>query len=737
MLRGLCREYNLDFSVPDCSFVSTSRSKAKDSDRAGLLASRSASPSSSSSGSICEFHAEEDYSGATSTRSWSQIEAILNSLNTDVRVRTIMDLHASMQSSSDKAAKSLEELDLQESSIPGAAGSASSRSIEETNHVVSEELLTFDVENTEAVQALRRCIALAPQLRHKVQEKKQEQEERLKAEAKKVEQDAQEELMKAEAEERGLHREVARKLIQYGTLPYDAHPDLIAVLAAQRDEIRQTVQRIDDLGQELHVKRLALEHVDNRQKEGGVHSEEDMKQAIHIVNLEKKRILAEKMLEAEDVLREERRKSTAPTEAEVREAAEECEALAAEAQAVTQRLQKLQELTDDVAGARASTPLAQTPDPSDTPPPGASRRQRRAALVPTSQQEAPLQDISFDDTPEAHARLSQELGELEEHLVHEEKRIAYNEGIMKKAEQTLKVLEETKAIFLEYIARERPSMLKSILDVEDPESSSEDHDYEDHEDSEEEINTGDRLAELVAEERQLRMQLSRVEESLGAEPPSEELGPLPEGYTNNDDPGADDPLAGDIRRLVALIDIETQKTLEGPEESPEPLDDEDDDSGDEGQRVLSPEEAVTQLRAMPHLDLRRLLALQEENAQLLEQIRNSHRELDELRKEHGDPDTLLGGEEDNYEEAPSEAPRSLSAEGMTQSQKDMVAEVRHKCRELRALRKRWWSERQDPLCTVRRALAGEGLPEDGEEDQPPGPRHIGLFTRIHASMTLM
>lgn len=67
---------------------------------------------------------------------------------------------------------------------------------------------------------------------------------------------------------------------------------------------------------------------------------------------------------------------------------------------------------------------------------------------------------------------------------------------------------------------------------------------------------------------------------------------------------------------------------------------------------------------------------------------------------------------------------------------ELVAEVLFKRRELRALRKRWWHERQDPNCTVRRTLAVADLPETFDSpDKPPDFQNTSLFDRIVASMT--
>eukprot|EP00971_Amphidinium_carterae_P107731 2133346-Amphidinium_carterae.2 len=63
----------------------------------------------------------------------------------------------------------------------------------------------------------------------------------------------------------------------------------------------------------------------------------------------------------------------------------------------------------------------------------------------------------------------------------------------------------------------------------------------------------------------------------------------------------------------------------------------------------------------------------------------------------------------------------------------LVADVQRKHRELVALRRRWWYDRQERESTMRRTLAGANLM--AEAGGPPH-RDSGLYDRLRSSMTL-
>jgi len=132
----------------------------------------------------------------------------------------------------------------------------------------------------------------------------------------------------------------------------------------------------------------------------------------------------------------------------------------------------------------------------------------------------------------------------------------------------------------------------------------------------------------------------------------------------------------------------------------------------------SRQEELEKLRALPAKDLRELFALRHKTTRLLGAISKAQEGLDALRKKRGNPADFLWGD-----------PKPDDVK---------LSEIRRKVRELKALRRRWWSDRQDPQTTVRRALAVVDLPEDSEaDDKPPSSEHKTLFERIRSTWTLV
>jgi len=187
-----------------------------------------------------------------------------------------------------------------------------------------------------------------------------------------------------------------------------------------------------------------------------------------------------------------------------------------------------------------------------------------------------------------------------------------------------------------------------------------------------------------------------------------------------------DPMVRDIWTLIDRLRDQRQREQDGiPDEF---VDDgggssgsEDDSPTNASPLKLSRDDAAKQLRALPHEEIRSLLAIVQENETLQRRVIEAQQELDSARERRGNPDDFLR----NNGEIPEDVPEGL------------VIETRRKIRELGALRKRWWKDRQDDSTTVRRALAVTGIPEDdAEDDEPPAFANTSLFERIHAAMTL-
>jgi len=263
-------------------------------------------------------------------------------------------------------------------------------------------------------------------------------------------------------------------------------------------------------------------------------------------------------------------------------------------------------------------------------------------------------------------------------------------------EHTLKVMEETKTIFLEEIAVERPALIQELIRHEEAERDNEDDEGGGGNDAE--TDEKDQLARLAAEELEMRAELKKAQVALDALPAA----------------------AKDKDSFIDMLNIEIEeiaKALSALELIP--TDEE------------LPEEEIPDLEAifakLPKDDLDRLVSADQEKQRLVDTIESDHFLLEKLREEMlGVPEELLelpdpvDGEPPQVENVPDE----------------LVAEVILKRRELRALRKRWWMERQHDTCTVRRTLAVADLPKDPEApDQAPQLQHQGLFERIVASMT--
>jgi len=301
----------------------------------------------------------------------------------------------------------------------------------------------------------------------------------------------------------------------------------------------------------------------------------------------------------------------------------------------------------------------------------------------------------------------------------------------------LKVIEECKILFLEQVARQRPALVLALLKSEeddDDKSSLASSDSETMEGAMTEDDTAARLA-LGAEERWLRMQLSQFKPEEG-------------GEGDNDDPAADDSAgvedsAADYHPFdeVAQDILKLSRQLEARGETPPPRVEGEDDAAEDDDEYESPEikaiealsreEAAERLRRLPHEEVRGILRLQAENAELMQRIEEAQAEIDRRRGEQGATQDLLG---DIGVPMEGTSPRGDIGEAPDPA---LVEEVLAKVRMLKALRKRWWKERQDPSTTVRRSLAAAGLPEAANvEDQPPTRLQATLFERIQESMTL-
>mmetsp|Transcript_4407 Transcript_4407/g.13355 ORF Transcript_4407/g.13355 Transcript_4407/m.13355 type:complete len:783 (-) Transcript_4407:40-2388(-) len=743
LLRGLCKEYGLSFRLPEGSAFGSSRkerrlSGARDRDDG------EEGGSSSSSTSSFEFSSEDEKKEEDSSApsDWATVKNLLNGLQTHERITALKEINLAMSRTSVDAQAHLKDLDALEQGSKKQGGQRRQRnaSVDEDggggdssaasdDDDTDQSLLHFNAQAMPVAQALRRCMDIVPDLRKRALEKEAERLKDVKFRAEEEERRRSDDLRAIEDLENdtGLRGEVERKLRSLGSLPLDADPDLLKILEEQKAEARRLVKQIQEEDQEVIIKRLALDYVDNKLNFEGVdqtHIEAAMGKAKEL----KAALFVEKRAEAERKLELERRTMEVPTEDDVQEAVLEQEKLQKEVERMADQIRRMQETQ---VFSKQSTTEAQ----------GANRKSRRALAV-TTEAAVPNMPVPLDKVHEVHPQLLKESAELEQLIQQEDKHIANSEGLLKNAEQTLKVIEECKILFLEQVARERPALVEALLKSEednDDKSSLASSDSETMEGTMEEDDAAARLA-LGAEERWLRMQLSQFKTEEGGEGVNDD--PAADDSAGVEDSAADyhpfDEVAQDILKLSRQLEVEAAKAR--GETPPPPVEGEDDAAEDDDEyespeikaiEALSREEAAERLRRLPHEEVRGILRLQAENAELMKRVEEAQAEIDRQRGERGATQDLLG---DIGVPMEGTSPRGEAGEAPDPA---LVEEVLAKVRMLRALRKRWWMERQDPSTTVRRSLAAAGLPEAANvEDQPPTRLQATLFERIQESMTL-
>jgi hypothetical protein len=249
-----------------------------------------------------------------------------------------------------------------------------------------------------------------------------------------------------------------------------------------------------------------------------------------------------------------------------------------------------------------------------------------------------------------------------------------------------------------------------------------------------------RLQNLQAEEQLLRLELSMAEEAMmDVEEQSNEYddgdGRASRAESNGSDQPQEDRVFSDTRRLAFRVETEVASRVKEREQviehaashksqdrpvSAATVEMQSSSDEESTQKAMSPEEAQTLLQAAQHEEMQELLQLQDDNAKLVIQIKEVQHQLQELRMSSG------------AMELTSDSPSSRHP-----LPHEKVEEANRKIRELHALRKRWWSERQDPQTTVRRALAVHDLEiDDTSKDDEPPHHEVSLFQRIQASMTM-
>jgi len=801
--KKLCRDYGVNLGENDLYKAS---GKPKRTRRRGLTMDSERDEELSSASSNDEIAPSEGQSeGLGNHARWNDVQYLLNELQTRKRIRAVKEISRALDDSADRAETELRELDaLEQSHTEGKE--AAEEEQPETPEVSAEqqtedELLNFRASDMKVVQALRRCIEFVPELKKRVDKKAAERKSMLSM--MRADDDLEEDLPThnsssaddAETEEqpqqKSIIHDVNRKLRCFGDLRRDAPQDLSIVLEAQRLEIRALAARIDEGERKVKTQRLALDYIDNNVDTAKV-DPELLRAAISTTQNMRANILKTRREEEERRMRNERLERNMPSEVEVQDCMDECERLKEESERATERVERLLEFTASTASAaRQSLILGETPpaaaadvlaeaisgdaespgsfdgdSPSPTSqlqvPPGAATLQgpapsggrRRAVRAAGLLQPAPQLEVSHEKAPELHKQLKGDVAKLDGEIQEQQNRISNSEVTMRNAETTLKVLEETKTLFLEHIAREKPSLLGDlglIADDEDEADNGDGSDLESEEEPFESRGIAETLSILEGEEAWLRMELdmasSQFEED--AESPKtldpDRLSTPGDQAVRTPQEAEEESTFVDVRKLAVRVEqqirnlkSEKDQTAEDNEESStEDVDSRSAESEGSQKDSFEPDLSSTSWSANRNEDVQKLLELRHENAKLLQNIKEAQEELKDLRESTGAPGTsLIPG-------MPSLEPEADTEAGVA------YVEVQRKQRELLALRKRWWSERQDPQTTVRRALAVAELPlqrakkEEEEEDPenkrvevPPTTEQNSLFQRIYTSMTI-
>lgn len=741
-IRGLCKDYGVGF---DSSFLSRGRGGGS---------------SASSSGSSDDAGEHEVNADRKDPVSWAQMKEILDAVAINSRVENINDISNSLSNAASRAAMDLVELEGFEESQAEAEKAFDSHDV----------LLEFRVEKMPAIEALRRCAKLTPALEAETARRLKELQ-KLPVLPQKAddEQDADDVIGDDDVEDLriGMRSEVAMKLEKLGHLPREADRDLRMVLEAQKQEIKLIAQRIDDEEKKVNLQQLALEYLDGSLDMKAVDGQM-LDGAIRLAQDVKSRIFTTKRAEANRAFQQALVERNAPLEAEVQDCMEECQRLRGESDITDDRvLQMLSAVALENSHSQAARP---SPSPgldtflmatsttsrpasrtqrsaSKTPrhsrPPSADQIEhgndptmtRRGAMKNDGASDSPMAvhpsssgEVPQDDLPKVQAKLKKEVSQLEKSIKDADHRAESIEGLLRNAEQSVKILEETKTLFLEQLVRDKPSLLEPFgILSEDKQAREIGSSIEHSEEELDETEEAKRLQNLAAEEQFLRMELSIAESNFDEDSDSVFSKQISDQSYASIRP--EDTVFKDVRRLALRVEQEVQRKIkerdrlltnqQGDDDISVASDHPSSDDDAKGvERPLSPRAATEMLQSTAHPEMQELVELRETNAMLLGKIQEIQSGIHEARVVSGALNINLAGDASN-----------LPAE--------LTAEVQGKIRELQALRKRWWSERQDPQTTVRRALACQDLDIDSTQpDAPPHTAQASLFQRIQASMTM-
>lgn len=492
--------------------------------------------------------------------------------------------------------------------------------------------------------------------------------------------------------------------------------DLLQVIASQQDELAQLSSRIEVNEARVKTLKAALDYVT------GQHTEEPDQAVLDTIEEIKSEVREAKMA---DLLQTE---DAGQVDLKV---PDESVLLSLENECITLR-QQLKDLEDEIR---------QIKDPQD----------RTEAINFDKQQ------INVDNAAAAKAKLTVELSKTQTENERLQNELLQYESLIKQAEETLKVMEEQKVLFMENVANARKNLVVQPIPTEDDltvptQAIDNPADLEmlekqkgllaslkeeeqsliaEIEELEQVLTSSranvkqekDRHKELEAETARQKQEYADVASQLESEVPEtleeeeaqlqalqqendlllSKMEDLQKKLEYEDRRAAMDEQAADEAEMLAREEFKKKKEEldkavadahkdTAPDTDPEPKAEvapaEAAQSGKDTQ-----EEKLAQLKAQQTKEMQELLKLQQENVELAKQIELIEMKIKVVKSNRGQPLDLsiLKDTQIKEEDIP---PENL----------ELRKEVRKKQRELNGLRKKWWSERQDPKTSVRRNL---------------------------------
>eukprot|EP00397_Hematodinium_sp_SG-2012_P015072 GEMP01015344.1.p1 GENE.GEMP01015344.1~~GEMP01015344.1.p1 ORF type:complete len:778 (+),score=269.50 GEMP01015344.1:165-2498(+) len=546
-------------------------------------------------------------------------------------------------------------------------------------------------------------------------------------------QDLRERLLSKEAEMRKGAQEAKEKLPKAS--------DLLQVISAQQEEMALLTTRIETNEARVKTLKAALDYITCQ------HSAEPDQAVLDTIEEMKNQVRDARMADLMLSQDAEQRDMTVPDESELLELENEC---------VTLR-QQLQELEEKI----------------------------REIEDPLSKRDED-QTITAENAPVAKSKLTAEVNKLQSENERLQAELQHYEELITQAEETLKMMEDQKVLFLENVARARKNLVAVLSPAED------DHklptqvvdnpvDVEMHEkhtrilaslkgeestliadivdletlltearakvDEEKTKQTGlevetakqrkeyaDIILQLETEvpksleeeeahlqilQQENNMLLAKMEDLQKKLEAEDRRAKMDEQAATEAEMLVRDDFKKKKEQLDSAIKENQKETSPAITPPPGMVDDKDPVTG----VAKDPQEAkLAELKAKQNQDIQELLKLQQENVELAKQIELIEIKIKMVKSNRGQPLDLsiLKDTQAKDEDVP---PENL----------EMRKEVRKKQRELNALRKKWWSDRQDPKASARRNIVSSSG-EDGFTSASADPPNE-QFDKIQAAIT--